>query len=245
MSARKLVFIFVLALLVFSVIKTPAALIASQITLPNNVAYQGLSGSVWQGNISKLKVDQWLLNDVEWTVSPANLFLGEAAIDVRFGKARDKSQISGKGRLLLSMSDVAAEKLTVRLPADPLKRMLPIPVGNLGGRVLLDIEAYQKGETLCNQLTGELTWAKSEIDFGGPVSLGSISSELSCVNNNIVASFDGNNQLGLEGAATVQSTAKYNFDGFLKPDAQLPAAIHEGLRMFGKADSKGKYRIKI
>jgi len=245
MSGRKLTVIFVIALILLSLVKTPAALIVSQLNLPNNVAYQGLSGSIWQGNISRLKVDQWLINDVDWELSPVNLLLGEAAIDVRFGKARDQAQVSGKGRLMLSMSDIAAEKLTVRLPADPLRQMLPIPVGNLGGRVIVEIDAYQKGETLCNQLAGELTWAKSEIDFGGPIALGSISSDLSCVNQNVVASFDGNNQLGLEGAATVQSAAKYNFDGFLKPDAQLPAAIHDGLRMFGKADSKGKYRIKI
>ena len=245
MSNRKLVVFFILFLLLFTVAKLPVSLVAERLTLPANIAYQGLAGTMWQGQVKQLQFDDWLVRDVRWQFAPGKLLLGQAAFDVTFGKARDSQQLSGKGVLAYGVSGFDVHGMTIRAPANSVRSMLPIPVGELSGRVIANVASYVKGDTLCRELAGELTWTKAEVDFGGAIPLGAISSELSCVEQNVIASFDGENLLGLEGQAKIQSPQQYSFDGFLKPDAELPTAVHDGLRMFGKADSKGKYRIKL
>jgi len=245
MSGKKVVVLFVLFLLIFTLFKVPAALLAQQFELPRNIAYKGLTGTLWQGKIDRLQVDKWLLQDVEWQFKPSQLFTAKAGFDVKFGAPRAVDQISGKGNVFIGTAGLGLSEFVARAPAAPIKSMLPLPMGDLGGRIIVSVSDYVKGETLCQTLDGDLTWTKAEIDLGTLVNFGAIESKLSCVEQNVVASFDGSNTLGLEGQATVESAKKYNFDGYLKPDASLPAMVHDGLSAFGKMDSKGRYQIKL
>ena len=245
MANAKLILIFVVSLFLLTMAKLPVALVAERAPIPSNMSYEGLSGTVWQGEIQRLQFDDWLLTDVQWQLAPLALLTGNAAFDIKFGKARDSQQLSGKGQFSYGISGILANGVTVRLPANNIKQMLPIPMGDIGGRVIATIEQYAKGDALCRELSGDLTWTKAEVDFGGRIALGALSSALSCDNAVIVAAFDGQNRLGLEGVARIESPQAYNFDGYLKPDAELPASLHQGVSMFGKADSKGKYKIKL
>lgn len=246
MSTKKIVFLFVLFLLVFTLFKVPAALIAGQFTLPKGVAYQGLSGTLWEGKISRLQADNWLIQDLHWQFTPSNLFTGKAAFDVKFGNPRAVSQLSGKGNVFVGLSGIGVSDAILRAPAAPIKSMMPIPMGDLGGRIIVSVSDYVKGETFCEQLDGDLTWTKAELNMGTVISFGAIESALSCVEKNVVASFDGNNSLGLEGAATVVSADDYQLDVFLKPDSTLPRDVHVTIDDYlGKADSKGRYKFKF
>lgn len=245
MSVLKMVLWFVLFLVVLTVVKLPVALVAEHANLPKNIAYEQLTGTLWSGKIKRLQIEGETLQKVEWQVSPWSLLLAKLEVTFKFGNARDSAQNSGKGRLSYSMDGLEVVKSVVRIPAAGLKKYSPLPMGDIGGRVILDVAKYRFSGPLCDALDGELVWSKSELDFGGPIAFGTITANLSCDNHNIVAAFDGNNRLGLEGQALVESPSKFGFEGFVKPDASLPKSVHNGLSMFGKPDVKGKYKIKL
>lgn len=245
MSFKKALLLFLLFFVVLVIIKLPVALIADRVTLPNGVAYEQISGTIWNGKVKRLQVNQEILHRVEWQIAPWNMLLGELTVALKFGNARDAAQISGKGVVSYSMSGLAVDDAVVRVPAKNLKKYSPLPIGNVGGRVILDVAQYRYTEALCDQLTGDLVWSKSELDFGGPITFGAISADLSCRENLIVAQFNGNNRLGLEGEAVIESVSKFSIDGFVKPDATLPRAVHDGVGMLGKPDAKGKYKLKL
>lgn len=245
MSMIKAGILFFIFLIVLVLIKLPVSLIAERLELPKGIAYEQMSGTVWQGKIKRLQVEGEVLNKVEWDVSPLKLFMAQVEVKFKFGPVRDASQYSGKGTISYSMSGLKVTRSVIRLPASSLKKYSPIPIANVGGRVILDIMDYQYSSALCDTLAGELVWSKSEIDFGGPIAFGTISANLACEEHNISVTFNGLNRLGLEGQALIESTSKFGFDGYLKPDATLPKAVHNGLSMFGKPDVKGKYKIVL
>lgn len=245
MSMKKAFLLFVLFFVVFVLIKLPVALILDRVTLPNGIAYEKISGTIWQGKIKRLQIQDEVLHKVEWQTSPLALLMGEVAVQFKFGNVRNTQQISGKGNATYSLSGISLEKTVVRLPADNLKKYSPIPINDIGGRVILDVNSYQFSNALCDVLDGELIWTKSEVDIGGPITFGSIAANLTCDEHVVVATFNGNDQLGLEGEARIASPNQFGFDGFVKPDATLPSAVHNAVGMFGKPDSKGRVKIKL
>lgn len=253
MSVIRLSLLFVVALIVFVVFLTPVSIIASFVTPPQGIAYKQLQGTIWSGKASALQVDNIVLNNVSWTLSVPSLVLGNADFDVKFGNARNSDEISGKGNIRLSMSDISASKLVVRMPAETVKPMLPIPVGRVGGRVILEVDTYTAStefvqaptKPVCSELDGTLVWTKSEVVFNNPIRMGAISADLTCVDTVLVAAFDGNNELGLEGSAKVASSNQFSFEGFVKPAPHLPGEVHQGIAMFAKLDPQGRYPIKL
>lgn len=253
MSARKLWLLFFVAFVICLVTLVPVSMITKVVTPPPGIAYKNLTGTLWNGKASQVQVDDVVLSKVQWSLKFWPLIIGKANVDVKFGNARDTNEVSGKGRVSLGLSSISAQDLVVRLPAEYVKPLLPIPLGKVGGRVILEIDEYSNSTEfvqnpsapLCQLLQGDLMWTKSEVVFNNPIRMGTIQSQLSCEEEVLLANFDGSNELGLEGTAKIQSAQAFNFDGFVKPQPQLPTEVHQGIAMFSKLDSQGRYPIKL
>ncbi len=259
--------------MVFSLFLTPIGLLLKVVDLPETVSYQGLTGTLWSGTAQVVEIHQGLgqssgnnagkniqLKKFSWSLNGLPLFMGKLSFDVKFGNAREADEMSGKGRLALGLNSFNADSFTFRAPAHMFKSQIPFPLGDIGGRIILNAQEYKvgfntnvdandevqsDGQHLCDVLTGDLMWTNSEIDFGGPVTFGTIVSSLSCNDQAINALFDGENKLGLSGNAIIASPKSVRFDGFMKPDADLPREIHNGLGMFSRLDPQGRYPIKL
>ena len=245
MSIKKLVALFVLFFVVLTIFTVPVNLIVKQLPLPKNVAYQELEGTLWQGTIKAVQFDKTVLTQVKWQFLPLKLLTGKLAVQLRWGNARASQEVSGSGIASLGFSGYQVTDATVRLPANAVKSMIPFPMGEIFGRVIADVKAFTFAEPLCEQLDGDLIWTQAGVDVNGKIDFGVISSVLTCEENQVVSTFDGENLLGLQGRAVVKSQKSFGFDGFLKPSTELPAIVHQGIGMLGKADSKGRYKISL
>lgn len=245
MSVRKIVLLFVSFTLLFVLLKAPIALVAKYLPLPQGLAYQGLEGTLWQGSVRQAQYKKQLITDIKWDLQPLRLFTGTLAYQVRFGKPRAAQELSGQGLVSIGLTGKKLENAVFRMPAQQVKPMLPIPMGNIAGRVLANITEYKLGQPMCEQVTGDISWNKAGIDIGGNIEFGSIDAKLSCDQGKLLAQFDGNNLLGLAGQASIESTSKFAFSGFLKPDANLPAVVHQGIALVAKMDSQGRYKITL
>ena len=245
MSGRKIIFLFVLSLLLFVLVKTPVAFVSQFVTLPKGVAYEGLQGSLWQGEIAQVSFNKIHLSQVKWQFEPTKLLTGDLAFQIRFGQPRELAMLSGKGVVAIGLAGKSVEQAVVRVPANQAKPFLPIPMGDIAGRVIANIDEYQFGEPICQVVQGDIGWHKAGIDIGGPIEFGSIEAQLNCQDGKLLANFDGENRLGLDGSATIESAKKFGFNGYLKPSSDLPAVVHQGIGMMTKMDSQGRYKISL
>lgn len=245
MSVRKGVLLFILLTVLFAIVKTPAALVANLLPLPKGLAYQELEGTLWQGTIRQAQYNKQLINNIKWQLQPSRLFTGALAYQVSFGQPRQAQDISGKGLVSLGITGKKVEDATFRMPAAKVQPLLPIPMAGIAGRVIADIDEYVLGQPICQQVNGVVSWHKAGVDIAGTIEFGSIDANLSCEQGKLLAQFDGDNSLGLTGQARVESSNKFGFDGFLKPSADLPAVVHQGIGMVAKIDAQGRYKINL
>ena len=247
MKLTKLVAIFLIATVVFIIYKCPVGLILANIELPKHIAYQGIQGTIWQGEIKQLQVDKWQLGNVRWQFKGNELLSGRIDYQFSFGQPRQIQSLSGKGQVSFNHQEVTLKKATFRAPAQAMAAYMPVPMSGLSGRLVLELANYNNAfdDKLCEQLQGELIWTKAGFGMTEAVYLGTLTSELSCLQRQIIADFTDDNLLGLQGQAQISAANKYNFDGYLKPDARLPKSIHQGIAMFSKPDSQGRYKIKL
>lgn len=253
MSGRKLSLLFVIAFLICLIALVPVSVVSKLVTPPPGIAYKNLTGTIWNGQASQVQVDDVVLSKVQWSLSFFPLMIGSAHVDVKFGNARNSDEVSGKGLIQASFNEISASDLVLRLPAQYVKPLLPIPLGRVDGRVILELDDYRNSTEfvqnpsapLCESLQGDLVWTKSEVVFNNPIRMGTIQAQLSCRDTVLEALFDGNNELGLEGTASIASSQSVSFEGFVKPQPQLPKEVHQGIAMFAKLDPQGRYPIKL
>ncbi|WP_299265924.1 type II secretion system protein N [uncultured Psychrosphaera sp.] len=245
MSKVKLIVLFIISFILFLVTLIPVSLVASKLSLPKNVAYQGMSGNIWQGEIQSLQANKMLFENIHWKFEFSSLLHGNLGFDVKFGNPRESQQLSGRGIVSTGLTGHQLRDFVFRMPADDIRPFLPLPLNPIAGRFITTIDIFQSGTPVCEQLSGEFIWSKSGVNMNGPIPLGTIASTLLCDDNKLAIKFDGDNLLGIDGTVFVESGTRYNIDVFVKPDASLPAAIHQGVGMLGKMDNKGKYKIKL
>lgn len=245
MSVRKSLVLFIVFALIFAIVKVPAALVAKFLPLPQGVAYKELEGTLWQGSIRQAQYNNQLINNINWRIQSSHLFTGSLTYQVSFGQPRQSQDISGKGLVSFGLTGKKVEQATFRMPAANVKPLLPIPMGAIAGRVIANIDEYVLGQPICQQVTGNISWNQAGVDIGGNVEFGTIDADLSCEQGQLLVQFDGQNSLGLTGQARIKSLQQFGFDGFLKPSAQLPAVVHQGISLVAKIDGQGRYKIKL
>ncbi len=78
---KYLVITFFLYLL-FLIVNLPASIVLSSVTLPANLSYSTVSGSVWSGKLQQVRYRGVSLGTVNWELSPFNLLLAELSSDI-------------------------------------------------------------------------------------------------------------------------------------------------------------------
>lgn len=245
MSVRKTALIFVFLTLLFVVVKIPAALVANLLPLPKGLAYSELEGTLWQGSIRQAMYNRQVITDIKWEFVPSKLITASLGYQISFGKPRQAQSISGKGLVSIGLGGKTIENAVFRMPAENVKPMLPIPMGRIHGRVIANIKEFTLGAPVCEVALGDISWNQAGVDINGSIEFGSIDANLNCEQGKLLAQFDGENSLGLNGQAVVESAQKFGFNGFLKPAPELPAVVHQGISMVAKMDSQGRFKINL
>lgn len=202
------------------------------------IKYQGISGSIWNGQATQFSVRQIALGKLQWDLSFIPLFWGTA--DVQLTSKRD-------GALLVS--DVAIRSRSISLQdtrfeigiADLMPLFYGFPI-SLDG----NIKAFFKSIEIdpASRMNIEGRAVLSDINLLAPqdLSLG-----------NLVATFENNDNgtrinindkqgpVQVDAVVTLAETGFYTVNATLTPRASSDASIKNALAMFAKADSQGRY----
>lgn len=244
---KRVVLTSLLCLLVyfgFLISHLPARQVLNLIELPASLQINGVSGTVWQGNIQQVAYQGIPLDDVSWSLQALPLLWGSASLELNAGNVRDAEIISLKSTLNLSSDRIRAENLQLYVPVNMVLGQLPIPLPvNADGRFKAQIAEldYQQG---CKVLNGNGQWLNAKVaGTQGPIDMGTFSAKLGCQQKNVKVTVDPNNRLAFDASAFITPNGQFSISGKFKPDASLPAEVHQAAALFGRADADGYYSI--
>lgn len=240
--------IFVLAYLFFMVSQVPAQWVVNKITLPKNVVLQGVEGTIWRANISRIIIDGYSINSVATKVNLLSLMMFNPSVDATFGSALVNGP-EGKATLSHLLGDIEVSDTQVSVVANDiaqlLKSSLPIPV-TAQQFVDVNIEEFVMGKPLCQQLSGTVKWEKAGLKaLDQKIALGHLKGKLECEKGIVKFTFDPKNNLGLTFTALVYSPERISGSGYIEPGSKFPTVLKEALPFLGKADNRGRYKLNF
>lgn len=242
--------VFLSSYLVFLVASAPLLLLTNNVTLPKNLQISGVSGTIWQGEIAKVTINNIDIKDLSSTLSFWSLIGFSPAIDVTFGDAISAGP-EGKFTLTVSSDSLILSKASLLMAANQVASQLPLPIPvNAMGNVELNVAELSvntdNGLT-CRQASGRLTWLRSSVvALDNTVKLGNISAELSCEKDDLLAKINPNNNLGLSFTARLLlPSQRATGQGFIKPGSKFPEALKPAMTFIGRADQQGRYPLKF
>ena len=229
----------------------PASQVVSRMSLPDNVKIGTVQGTLWQGEVDRLIVNNIPVNQLSWDVSPWALFTGQLAVELDAGNMRDAASIAFNGPVSVSLFDyqaVSAEDFLLYLPVDRVlsEVQLPLPV-NAGGRFRVNIEDLAYSAQGCDQMMAYGDWLNARVaGTQGPIELGTFSAQIRCQDEQIVINVEEPNAFGL----SMQASARQDFSGLsvkgqFKPDPSLPQEVHEAALFFGRPDANGYTQFEL
>ncbi|MFC3034811.1 type II secretion system protein N [Pseudoalteromonas fenneropenaei] len=246
-----LTLLFVGCFVLFTVWHLPAnvAFHAFASKLSNQLQFGQITGSIWNGQVTEIRVQQMPLKNVRWEISPWALLRGNLQAQVQLGNARVKEEISGHGAVTFGLFNqtIALHDATLRTSVEQAMAhvTLPLPV-QAKGRVILEIQQYQSGMPYCQALQGEIHSPEIEVQgVNSWFSIGELAGSLGCKSGDIAVNVLAENRLGLQADAVLSANLQFKVAGKIKPDASLPKEVHDAVKFLGRADADGFYPIKL
>lgn len=226
----------------FLLLLTPAASIVSRIELPRSLQLNGISGSIWSGQIDQVLFRQQSLSNLEWSVHPLSLITGSISSDIKtdifqntVNGVIDYSLISKQ----LNLTDIKS-----RINASDLQQQLQLPFGDLDGVISLSADEVIIEKGKLPNITGVLSWRNAKLTLTSAMNLGDLFIRVAPGENGGLTGDISNlrGQLTVKGKLTVSDKQIYSLNLTLKPRANAPEELLSLLRLMAPA-KKGEHII--
>lgn len=242
--------VFFSSYLVFLVATMPLTLLMNNINLPKNMIIGNVSGSIWQGEISEISMNDNKIEAVQTSLGFWSLVLFSPSVDVSFGDAMLDGP-EGKLSLTVSSEQIVLNDVELFISANELVKhlTLPVPVKAQGNVeiTLTELSVKTSAKLTCENGQGKVSWLRSGvIALDNTIKLGTFNADIECEKGDIIAKISPKNNLGLS-LNTRLSLAKQrpSGQGYLKPGAKFPATLRPALSFLGSPDNQGRYPIKF
>ncbi|TWX70693.1 type II secretion system protein N [Colwellia demingiae] len=242
--------IFLSSYIAFLVANTPLALVINNIQLPKNIVLQGVSGSIWQGEVVRVTINNNTIEKVKTTVSFWSLFSLSPSIQVTFGDAM-LSGPEGKLNLNVSSEQFALTEVELFISANDIAKQLPLPIPlSAQGNVelfLSEVIIVTGNQLSCSKAEGDVSWSRAGVvALEQNIKLGKFAAEISCDAGNLLAKVSPKNNLGLSfDGVLALATQKVSGKGYLKPGAKFPSQLRSALSFLGRPDNQGRYLLRF
>ncbi|KGJ94319.1 type II secretion system protein N [Colwellia psychrerythraea] len=242
--------IFLSSYMVFLLASTPLALVINNVKLPKNIVLQGISGSIWHGEITKVIINNNEIEQVKTAVSFWSLFSLPPNVQVTFGDAMSSGP-EGQLSLTLSSEQLTLTDVEIFMSANDIAKQLPLPIPlSAQGNVelfLSELVITTGAQLSCSKAEGELLWSRAGVvALEQNIKLGKFTTEISCNQGKLLAKVSPKNNLGLsfDGVLTL-ATQKVSGNGYLKPGAKFPPQLRSTLSFIGRPDNQGRYQLRF
>ena len=210
---------------------------------PEQVQVNGISGSIWSGEVAQGSAGNVYFSDLKWTFKPLQLFLGKVAVDsnvnTRAGRISSTASVSITGTVKLA--DLNGNLV-----------LSAIHPGFRSNRIDGTVKINMKFVELQNGFPGD---ALGSIDVEnlvagalGPDSLGDFHADITTSDAGILAEVkdkDNEASIDLEGNIMLSPNRDYQFIGNIGATGSTPPAIRQNLRFLGTPDANGQYPFRF
>ncbi len=241
MKKKHYIFTAIASYLLFFIATIPAKTVTNLINNNTSITIQGVSGSLWSGKAYAVSIDNTVqLENTEWSFNLWKLLIGQIAADINTqysgNSINAEHGLSFSGRYFVN-------KLTANIPAKDIAELANIPLAQLSGLFLVNIEHAQWKQGELPMATGQINWKDAAITISDTASLGNVLITLAESEQQLLSA-DINNQGGdikITGTAELKPEADYVLNLKLSPTASASSNIKQSLSMFAKKQSNGDY----
>ncbi len=231
---------FVLAFLIGALINIPAIQVMSLITLPKQLAYQGVQGSVTNGKVDRIEVQGYTISNLKFHFQAICLLKIAACYQL----SSDEDGVLLNLEYSLLSQDIGISDSYIDLPGsifDGIPNMLVKPAGDFRIEIgQLQLSSDQK----LTDLKALLKWNNAGIKGENQV-IGNYAASVSNSKEGIDALLsDHNSLLGLKGNVTLNWNGNYETDLELEHKPGLNPSLISVLDVSAKKSGLNQYRMK-
>ena len=219
----------------------------SSSTASRNFALTGISGSVWSGKANAAVIQNTRLDNIEWTLRPWTLLLGQVGLGWRFqlpDSQGSKQASYGQGVTALGLDgSVDFSSLEAQVPASIVASMAKMKALQPSGTLSLNLQDVEwNGQSLVSA-EGRVVWRAAGVNLFTPVSLGDLTLTLETNDVEIKGVIaDSGGPLSAEGLFTLEEDGKYQFNGAFSARGDSKE-LKNALRSMGRPGADGKVKI--
>ncbi|PKI13167.1 type II secretion system protein N [Colwellia sp. 12G3] len=242
--------IFLSSYVFFLVATMPLAFLINNIELPKNIQIDTVSGSIWQGEIAQLAVNNNQVQQIKTELSFWSLLILSPSVDVSFGDATSAGP-EGRFTLTISSNKLQLHDVELFISANDIAKKLPLPIPvTAQGNIELsfrELVLNSSEKLVCQQAQGQVSWLRSGVvALENNIKLGKIDADLNCEKGDLIAQILPKNNLGLSFTARLSlADQKASGQGYLKPGKNFPAELQSALSFLGRPDNQGRYQLKF
>ncbi len=207
---------------------------------------EGISGTLWQGNIDRLLWKDWVFTDVQWQWSPKSLLQGQWRYHVSLKSPSIKAQ--GSGGIGLDLQGGFAKDWQVFANAAGIASQIPAPMPiQAQGTVTLLVDDYRYARPFCQSLVADGQWQNSELNLPlGDLFLNEIRADFSCQSGSLSGVFtQTSDSLESQWNGRLAPKGQYSWQGWMKPMPALSMSWRQALSWVGKRDDEGRYQVDL
>ncbi|VAW87901.1 hypothetical protein MNBD_GAMMA18-1309 [hydrothermal vent metagenome] len=229
--------IYVLSLLAI----TPASFVSKELeSQVEGLALYGVEGTLWSGELQALEINGIRLKNVEWSLSPFALLLGNARL--QFALNSDELQSDGVVEIGLLSDSTTLRDVDIRFPIEKYAQQLGVAGFDLSGNIELNLHHLTYQNNLISGLSGVLVWYESGIS--GALAMGDIQADLEQHDGLLTAILsDRGGPVKLDGDLSLQGSGHYQFKSILEVRDDSDLSLKQTLRLMGR--TVGDNRVEV
>ncbi|GAA5193026.1 type II secretion system protein N [Ferrimonas gelatinilytica] len=228
--------------LVFLLVTMPAAWVWQMVPKMPGVELRGISGSLWQGQAAQFSAAGRQLEQLSWTLHPAQLITGNLALSLTV----NDPVVKGQGELQYGFSGLQAQGVRLSAPIPWLLGNTRLPLRTkIQGAVTLNLRELAQGEPWCEALAGRTVINGLDVrNQFGHYPIGDIAGNLICRDGNAVLNLDAaENRIGVAGEAVLMAGNQVKVEATIRETEEQSEDLRQALTFLGQPDSSGAYSL--
>jgi general secretion pathway protein N len=217
---------------------------ASPNSINKSISLSGIDGSIWSGSAERAVILGQAVNQLEWSLHPWSLLLGEVGVSWRFQLPDiDGKPAYGQGITDLGLGgSIDFPELKAIIQADTAANMARLGALRPAGTLDLNLEDVEwDGQNLVSA-EGRIVWRNAGVSLMKPVAFGDLTVKLETSKNEIKGIIsDNGGPLSADGVATLAADGRYQFTGTF--GARGNQDLENALRSMGRPGPDGKVKV--
>lgn len=217
----------------------------SQKSTSRHFSLMGLHGSVWSGKADLGMIQGEILEDIEWSLRPWSLLLGQVGLSWSCQLPESGGQ-KGFGRGITAMGldgSLQVSELEARVPAGMVANLANLAALRPFGMVSLNLQDVEWDGQALVSAEGRIVWNGAGVNLFKSQALGDLTLALETTNDSVRGVIsDNGGPLSISGVVTLGGDGKYEFNGSLA--ARNDRELENALRSMGRPGPDGKVKVK-